>query len=246
MSSASVYARPACPDHFAPKVIRAGGSYVDHVDDLRSPFATTDPSCENRHVSSRRSQRRFARLADEDLIVAATSGDEAAFEVLYERHSRVAWSLAMRMLSDAESAEDVVQDAFLAVWRGSATYLPGKGSVRTWVLSVVHHRAVDRLRQGLAIRRRQEALETAALVTQNVTPDTSELALQRVAAGQVTSALDDVPPEQREVIRLAYFGGYSTEEIAQMLAVPLGTVKSRMRLGLERVRTNIGAGMAAT
>ena len=191
----------------------------------------------------RRSGEDRARLADEDLLFRVARGDERSFEVLYDRHGKVAWSLAFRLLGDREAAEDLVQEAFLAVWNGAAGYSQAKGSVRTWILSILHHRAVDRLRQGAASRRRQEALEQVAMI-QPAAPDAAEVALARVEATEVQNALADVPGDQLEVLRLAYYGGYTHHEIAGMLSLPLGTVKSRMRLGLERVRRNIDPGLA--
>ena len=198
---------------------------------------------ENGRMVGRRSGEDRARLADEDLVVHVAQGDERSFEVLYDRHGKVAWSLAFRLLGDREAAEDLVQEAFLAVWNGASGYSQAKGSVRTWVLSILHHRAVDRLRQGAASRRRQEALEQVAMI-EPAAPDAADVALARVEATQVQSALADVPGDQLEVLRLAYYGGYTHHEIAGMLSLPLGTVKSRMRLGLERVRRNIDPGLA--
>lgn len=183
-----------------------------------------------------------ARLADEDLLELAARGDEVAFEVLYDRHGKVAWSLAFRLLGERSAAEDLVQEAFLAVWNGAGGYSSVKGSVRTWVLSIVHHRAVDRLRQGAASRRRQEALEQVAAMRPDA-PDAAEVALARVEAREVQSALVDVPDDQLQVLRLAYYGGYTHHEIADLLSLPLGTVKSRMRLGLDRVRRNLDPGL---
>lgn len=183
-----------------------------------------------------------ARLADEDLLELAARGDEVAFEVLYDRHGKVAWSLAFRLLGERSAAEDLVQEAFLAVWNGAGGYSSVKGSVRTWVLSIVHHRAVDRLRQGAASRRRQEALEQVAAMRPDA-PDAAEVALARVEAREVQSALVDVPDDQLQELRLAYYGGYTHHEIADLLSLPLGTVKSRMRLGLDRVRRNLDPGL---
>ena len=191
----------------------------------------------------RRSGEDRARLADEDLVVQVAQGDERSFEVLYDRHGKVAWSLAFRLLGEREAAEDLVQEAFLAVWNGAAGYSQAKGSVRTWILSILHHRAVDRLRQTSASRRRQEALEQVAMI-EPAAPDAAEVALARVEATEIRSALADVPGDQLEVLRLAYYGGFTHHEIAGMLSLPLGTVKSRMRLGLERVRRNIDPGLA--
>ncbi len=189
----------------------------------------------------RRSAADIGRLADEDLVHEVARGDERSFEALYDRHGKVAWSLAFRLLGERESAEDLVQEGFLAVWNGAAAYSPAKGSVRTWILSIVHHRAVDRLRQGAAARRRQDALELVAQVTP--APDAADEAIGLLEAGEVRSALADVPGDQLEVLRLAYYGGYTQNEIAEMLSLPLGTVKSRMRLGLERVRRQFEPGM---
>lgn len=196
----------------------------------------------NEQMIGRRNGEDRTRLADEDLLVLAARGDERAFEVLYDRHGKVAWSLAFRLLGERGAAEDLVQEAFLAVWNGATHYSSPKGSVRTWILSIVHHRAVDRLRQGAASKRRQEALEHVAAIEPDA-PDAADVALAQIAAEEVQTALADVPDDQRQVLRLAYFGGYTHHEIAEMLSLPLGTVKGRMRLGLERVRRNLDPGM---
>jgi len=190
----------------------------------------------------RRSGGDRTRLADEDLLEAVAQGDEASFEVLYDRHGKIAWSLAFRLLGDRDAAEDLVQEAFLAVWNGAEGFSSVRGSVRTWVLGIVHHRAIDRLRQGAASRRRQEALEQVAALEPDA-PDAAEIALARVEASRVQHALADVPGDQLQVLRLAYYGGYTHHEIADMLSLPLGTVKSRMRLGLDRVRKNLEPGL---
>jgi RNA polymerase sigma-70 factor, ECF subfamily len=165
-------------------------------------------------------------------------GDSGAFEVMYDRHSRVAYSLAFRLVGDRTAAEDLVQDAFLAVWRGSSGYSMGLGSVRTWVLSIVHHRGVDRLRTSSAMTRRQEALEQVARI-EPVAPDAADEAVDRALAGSVRTELGELPDDQQRVLRLAYFGGFTHPEIAEMLDLPLGTVKSRMRLGLDRMRRGL-------
>ena len=190
----------------------------------------------------RRSGGDRTRLADEDLLEAVAQGDEASFEVLYDRHGKIAWSLAFRLLGDRDAAEDLVQEAFLAVWNGAEGFSSVRGSVRTWVLGIVHHRAIDRLRQGAASRRRQEALEQVAALEPDA-PDAAEIALARVEASRVQHALADVPGDQLQVLRLAYYGGYTHHEVADMLSLPLGTVKSRMRLGLDRVRKNLEPGL---
>jgi RNA polymerase sigma-70 factor (ECF subfamily) len=186
----------------------------------------------------------LTRLADEDLLTLVDRGDADAFEVLYERHSRVAFSLAFRLLGDRPSAEDLVQDAFLAVWRGAASYSSTRGSVRNWLLSILHNRGVDRLRTLAAMTRRQEALEQVELRRPDE-PDAASQGIGRVLAGSVREELSSLPGEQFEVLKLAYYGGFTHQEIAEMLDVPLGTVKSRMRLGLDRLRRGLGeTGMA--
>jgi RNA polymerase sigma-70 factor (ECF subfamily) len=187
----------------------------------------------------------LTRLADEDLLTLVERGDPDAFEVIYERHSRVAYSLAFRLLGDRQLAEDLVQDAFLAVWRGAAGYASARGSVRNWMLSILHNRGVDRLRTLGAMSRRQDALEQMELRRPDE-PDAADLAISHALAGTVRDELRDLPSEQSEVLRLAYYGGFTHQEISQMLQLPLGTVKSRMRLGLERLRRGMGETEVAT
>jgi RNA polymerase sigma-70 factor, ECF subfamily len=187
----------------------------------------------------------LTRLADEDLLTLVERGDADAFEVIYERHSRVAFSLAFRLLGDRPSAEDLVQDAFLAVWRGAGSYSSTRGSVRNWLLSILHNRGVDRLRTLAAMTRRQEALEQAEL-RRPEEPDAAALGIGQALAGSVREELSSLPGEQFEVLKLAYYGGFTHQEIAEMLELPLGTVKSRMRLGLDRLRRGLGETGVAT
>ncbi len=195
-------------------------------------------------MGDRRLPDALTRLADEDLVTLVQRGDADAFEVIYERHSTVAYSLAFRLLGDRQAAEDLVQDAFLAVWRGAASYASNRGSVRTWMLSVLHNRGVDRLRTLAAMARRQDALEQVELRRPDP-PDAAALGVDRAMAGSVRDELGTLPAEQHEVLRLAYYGGFTHHEIAEMLSLPLGTVKSRMRLGLERLRRGLGAAEVA-
>jgi len=180
------------------------------------------------------------RLADEDLVARVATGDAGAFEVVYDRHARVAFSLAFRMLGDRAAAEDLVQDAFLSVWRGADRFSPALGSVRTWVLSIVHHRGIDRLRSSAAAARRELALQHEAHVGDQ--PErTEDRAIDGALAPSLHRGLDDLPDDQGKVVRLAYYGGFTHHEISEMLGLPLGTVKSRLRLGLERLRMSMGA-----
>ena len=181
----------------------------------------------------------LTRLADEDLLMLVERGAADAFEVIYDRHSRVAFSLAFRLLGDRQAAEDLVQDAFLAVWRGAGSYASSRGSVRNWMLSILRNRGVHRLRTLGAMSRRQDALEQVELRRPDA-PDAAALGIERAIAGTVRQELGTLPAEQHEVLRLAYYGGFTHHEIAEMLKLPLGTVKSRMRLGLERLRRGLG------
>jgi RNA polymerase sigma-70 factor (ECF subfamily) len=186
-----------------------------------------------------------SRLADEDLLARVEEGDDGAFAALYDRHARVAYSLAYRLLGSREAAEDLVQDTFMAVWRAPSTYSAGRGSVRTWLLAILHNRGVDRLRSSAAMSRRQEALEHQAIAGRSQSEDVAAAAAARVEAGELRGALRDLPAEQRQVLGLAYYGGFTHQEISGMLELPLGTVKSRMHLGLSRIRRTLGdPGMA--
>jgi len=178
-------------------------------------------------------------LADEDLMQLVSKGDPRAFELLYDRHATVAFSLAYRMTGLRAAAEDVVQEAFLSIWRSGARYDPTRGSVRTWILGVVHHRAIDSLRRNLRHDKRRASDE--GIEERFESPDRTDLtAARREEASEVRDALASLPPEQSKVIELAYFGGFSHSEIANMLQTPVGTVKGRIRLGLEKLRGQLG------
>lgn len=188
----------------------------------------------------------LSRLADDHLLTLIERGDAAAFEVLYDRHSRTAYSLALRLLRDRHSAEDLVQESFLAAWRGAGSYASARGSVRTWLVTIVHNRGVDRLRALSAMARRQEALNQMELHRPDE-PDAAERGMDRILATTIRDELAGLPEEQRQVLELGYYGGFTHREISQMLSVPIGTVKSRMRLALERLRLGFGvAGMPTT
>ena len=174
-------------------------------------------------------------LADEELMQLVPRGHAGAFEIVYDRHADVAFSLAYRICGQRAMAEDVVQEAFVALWRSGARYDPGRGSVRTWLLGIVHNRAIDALRRT-SVRDRGRVGDEG-LAERVASPERTELEVARRAqAQQVREVLDDLPPEQSRVIELAYFGGLTHVEIATMLDTPIGTVKGRMRLGLEKMR----------
>ncbi len=178
-------------------------------------------------------------LADEELMQLVRRGDAAAFEVVYERHSSAAFSLAYRMCGSRTAAEDVVQETFLSLWRASMRYDRTRGSVRTWVLGIVHNRAIDSLRRTVVHDRRRASDEGIEERFETGERTDVEVA-RREEAHEVRSALRALPAEQSRVIELAYFGGFTHTEIASMLDAPIGTVKGRMRLGLEKMRAQLG------
>jgi RNA polymerase sigma-70 factor (ECF subfamily) len=180
-------------------------------------------------------------LADEDLIPLMARGDARAFEAIYERHSGAAYSLAYRMVGAKASAEDVTQEAFMNLWRSGAHYDRRKGSVRTWILGIVHHRAIDALRRASVHSRRRSDDETAAERLEAPERVEEDVA-RRDEAATVRAAIDHLPPDQVKVIELAYFGGFTHVEIAEMLETPVGTVKGRMRLGLRKMHEALSHG----
>jgi len=163
--------------------------------------------------------------------------DPDAFGVILERHADAAYSLAYRILGNSEAAEDVLQEAFLSLWRRGG-YDRSKGSVRTWILSIVHHRAVDTLRRGAA-RPTFTFDAEEVLRNQPAAERPFELVAHKESSRRLRSALEVLPPQQRKVIELAYFGGFTHAEIAAMTQEPIGTVKGRMRLGLQKLREEL-------
>ncbi len=178
--------------------------------------------------------KQYLLMADEELISLAQAGSAEAFPALYDRHSRSAYSLAYRMMGEKQSAEDLVQEVFLRVWRNSASYRTERGSVRTWVLSIVHNRGVDQLRSTASRRRTQDRVEASAPTSQPSEAFTETW--RNNQRDQVRDALKTLPAEQLKILELAYFSGYTHVEIAGFLDLPLGTVKGRMRLGLRKVK----------
>ena len=176
---------------------------------------------------------------DEQLLAGLVDGRLDALDRLYDRYRTMAYSIALRITSDATLAEDVVQDAFLGVWRNAARYVEGRGSVKTWLLAIVHHRAID------AVRRRRPTTELPDVEVPPPLALTEPDVWMEVAAGLdadlVQRALAELSDVQREAIELAYFGGLTQQEIADRTATPLGTVKSRMRLGLLAMRRSLEA-----
>lgn len=187
--------------------------------------------------TAKRSPGRLASAADDadrDSLAQIAGGDHRAIETLYERYKSMAYALALRITADAALAEDVVQDGFLGVWRNAARYEQGRGSVKTWLMSIIHHRAID------ATRRRRPTTELpdgevrtpGALTVPDVWPEVAG----RLDRDAVLAALATLSNLQRKALELGYFSGLTQQEIADQTATPLGTVKSRMRLGLLAMR----------
>jgi RNA polymerase sigma-70 factor, ECF subfamily len=183
-------------------------------------------------------------LADEEVMVLVGDGDPRAFELLYDRHGGAAFSLAYRMVGNRVTAEDITQEAFLSIWRSRLRYDQSRASVRTWVLGIVHNRAIDALRRGGVHERRRAPLDGVE-ERHEARERTDVEAARREEARSVRTALDTLPNEQRHTIELAYFGGFTHSQIADLLGEPIGTVKGRMRLGLDKLRRQLAEGFAA-
>jgi RNA polymerase sigma-70 factor (ECF subfamily) len=179
---------------------------------------------------------RYPRLTDEDLMVLAGEGHADAFAALYDRHSRSAFWLARKLTGEKQTAEDLTQDAFIKVWRSAHRYQSGRGSVRTWILSVVRNQGIDQLRARASRRRTFEKAEASALTCEPCE------AFPRVwgdaRLGLLREALATLPGLQQQVLELAHFSGLTHMEIAERLSLPPGTVKGRMRLGLKKLRNH--------
>ena len=188
--------------------------------------------------------RDIRNLADEEAMQLVGDGNPRAFELIYDRHGGAAFSLAYRMVGNRVAAEDIIQEAFLSIWRSRMRYDQSRGSVRTWVLGIVHNRAIDALRRGESHDRRRETLD--GVEERFEAPVRTDVeAARREEARSVRTALDTLPDEQRRTIELAYFGGFSHRQIAELLDEPIGTVKGRMRLGLDKLRRQLSESFAA-
>jgi len=178
---------------------------------------------------------------DADMLQRIRAGDRSAVEDLYDRFRRPAFALARRILADDALAEDVLQEVFLSVWRDPGAYDGGRGSVASWLLAVVHHKAVDAVRREESQRRRQaRAEEELALAEPVAGRDVDEEAWASVVADQVRTALRGLSSPQREALTLAYYGGYTQREVAALTGAPLGTVKTRMLAGMRHLKEELG------
>ncbi len=180
------------------------------------------------------------KLTDEELVQLVHERDAAAFALVYERHADAAFALAFRMCGKRTLAEDVLQDAFLSLWRSRARYDPARGHVRAWVLGIVHNRAIDVLRRGLVQDRGRISDEGIAEQLEAAEHTEREVS-RRDEAREIRAALVGLPAEQSRVIELAYYGGFTHSEIATMLDTPVGTIKGRMRLGLQKMRSQLSS-----
>ena len=183
-------------------------------------------------VNGRRQQHLL--LADENLLSLVGQGDAEAFTILYDRYGRAAFFLAYRLMGERQAAEDLVQDAFLKLWRSATSYRPERSSVRTWLLSIVRNRGIDQLRAHASRRRTQDRIE--ALAPRSQPSEAFAETWRNSQRDRVRDALNTLPPEQLKVLELAYFSGYTHVQVSELLDVPLGTIKGRMRLGLKKMR----------
>jgi RNA polymerase sigma-70 factor, ECF subfamily len=178
------------------------------------------------------------RQADTDLLLAvAGQRDPDALARLYDQYGGMAYGLSLRMVGDSGAAEEVVQEAFFSVWRNAGSYNKERGSVRNWILSIVHNQAIDRLRRLRSKQRLDTRMELAEDAMQR--PDVWGEVSAALERQRISQALSVLPREQRATLELAYFGGYSHSEIANLLRVPLGTVKGRLRLGMDKLRSTL-------
>jgi RNA polymerase sigma factor (sigma-70 family) len=179
-------------------------------------------------------RNQLAHLSEEALVALVARGDQSALAALYDRVGRTAFGLALRVLRDDRLAEDAVQEAFLTVWRTAAAFSAERAKATTWILTLVHRRAVDLVRREQ--RRRAEPLADTEGSEEAASPSAEDAAWLQFERERVQSALRKLPDAQREAIELAYYGGFTQSELAERLGEPLGTIKSRMFAGLARLR----------
>ncbi len=182
--------------------------------------------------------RDLAHLSDEALVALAARSEESALAELYDRHGRVAFGLALRVLRDPALAEDAVQEAFLTLWRTASTFVPERAKASSWILTLVHRRAVDLVRREE--RRRAEPLEDESRA--DIEGSAADVAWLRFERERVQEALRRLPDHEREALELAYYGGFTQSELAERLGLPIGTIKSRMFSGLARLRELLDPG----
>lgn len=184
----------------------------------------------------------FASLGDEDLLVLIAHRDEQALGALYDRYGRIVFGIALRVTGDRLTAEEVAQDVFQIVWQQTAGFRATSGTVPGWIIGITRHRAIDRIRsQRAKAQQRDTSIDDSASILR----DKSDVADEAAIRSDVRAALGDLPAEQRQVIQMAYYGGLTSEEIASSIGTPVGTVKTRLRLGLVKLRAALLPGWTA-
>lgn len=184
-----------------------------------------------------------ASVRDEELLVLIARGDEQALGALYDRHGRIVFAIALRVTGDRLTAEEVTQDVFQIVWQQTAGFRAGSGTVPAWIIGITRHRAVDRIRsQRHKARQRDTPIDDTFAA---VMADAVDVADEAAIRSDVRDALSDLPVDQRQVLELTYYGGLTTGEIASSIGTPIGTVKTRLRLGLVKLRAALLPGWAA-
>jgi RNA polymerase sigma-70 factor (ECF subfamily) len=176
------------------------------------------------------------KLDDEELLTLVGQRDQVAFEALYDRFERQAFSLAYRIVGERSAAEDTVQEAFFSIWKSGERYDKTRGSAGAWTLGIVRNRAIDTLRSRASKTPTLDSDDDGILESRPGEDRTDDIAFRRETQREVQGVIADLPDKQSKVIKLAFFGGFSQTEISEMLELPLGTVKGRMRLGLEKLR----------
>lgn len=182
------------------------------------------------------SPQTAAKLDDEELLTLVGQRDQVAFEAFYDRFERQAFSLSYRIIGERSAAEDTVQEGFLSIWKSGERYDQSRGSAGAWALGIVRNRAIDTLRSRASRTPTLDSDDDGILESRPGDDRTDELAFRRETQREVQEVISDLPDKQSKVIKLAFFGGFSQSEISEMLELPLGTVKGRMRLGLEKLR----------
>ncbi|GHE12967.1 sigma-70 family RNA polymerase sigma factor [Klenkia taihuensis] len=195
---------------------------------------------------TRPARRADDAAADVELVRRLRAGDRGAVDDFYERFRRPAFALARRVVADDVLAEDVLQDVFLAVWKDPGAFDTARGSVASWLLAMVHHKAVDAVRREESHRRRQTRAEDDLRMSEPIASrDVEDEAADRVVSERVRSALQSLPAPQREALTLAYYGGYTQREVAALTGTPLGTVKTRMLAGMRRLKDTLGGAVGS-
>ena len=189
---------------------------------------------------------QYESLGDENLLTLIAHGDKDALECFYERYSTQVFSLARYMLKDEAIAEEIAQDVFLAVWQKASTFKANRGSPKGWLMSIAHHRVIDHVRSAKRARASMDRMaQEMASLEKLYQVRTEDEALRNIESQEIAKALQSIPEAQRTVILMSYFQGYSQSEISEILDQPLGTVKTRIRLGMQKLRSIFKNGAVA-